>query len=107
MGERIGRAVLLAAALLLLVVPSAGATFSGQNGKIAVSAASAAGGGIHVVNTDGTGVALVIRSGTDPAWSADGSRLAYFDGVRFPGALMVANGDGSGRTVLREATEIF
>jgi Tol biopolymer transport system component len=94
-------------AMLLSFAPWAQATVPGKNGKIAVNAASVAGGGIHVVNADGTGVALVIRWATDPAWSADGSRLAYFDPVRFPGALLVANADGSDETLLREATESF
>jgi TolB protein len=80
---------------------SAQATFPGQNGKIAFLGFTAAGGGVHVVEPDGTGQALVVSGGQDPAWSADGSRLAYFDYTRFPGALSVADSDGSGQSEVR------
>ncbi|MGH2978689.1 MAG: TolB family protein [Solirubrobacterales bacterium] len=89
----------------MAVAPSAQATFPGQNGKIAFWGS----GGINVIEPDGSGQALLIPGGRGPAWSADGSRLVYFDLAGYPvipGALSVANADGSGHTVLRTSTVI-
>jgi Tol biopolymer transport system component len=106
-GERVVRAALLAATALLSIVPSAWATVPGQNGKIAFTS----GGGIHVIEPDGSGETTVVPVGESPSWSPDGSRLAYSSEERhvpadFPGGLFVVNGDGSGRTMVRPATFI-
>jgi hypothetical protein len=68
-------------------------------GRIAVSAWGLPVGGIHLMNPDGSGFALLPDQGTgsrNPVWSPDGSRLAY-NTLRFGGVeVAVMNADGSG-----------
>jgi Tol biopolymer transport system component len=91
------RAVLASTLLCLLaLVAPAHATFPGKNGKIAFTQANA----IHTVNPDGTGD-TTLSFGLEPAWSADGTRLAYRAGG---GALFVANADGSGAVRIGDPT---
>src|SRR3954447_131576 len=59
-------------ALVLIGAPPAQAAFPGQNGLIAFSS----GGNIETMLPDGSGRA-VLRRGNDPAWSADGSQIAF------------------------------
>jgi WD40 repeat protein len=82
---------------------SAQATFPGQNGKIAFGSFSPDGGGVHVVEPDGTGLQRIIPQGEDPAWSADGTRLAFIRQSSF-GGLFVSSADGSGELRLREVS---
>jgi TolB protein len=82
---------------------SASAAFPGQNGKIAFDTITGGGGGVYVIQPDGTGFQQVVPRGEDPAWSADGSRLAYIRGSSF-GGLFVASADGSGEALLREVS---
>jgi TolB protein len=87
--------------VVVLMLPAvAAATFPGKNGKIAFNSGGpspyAPGNTIEVINPDGTGRAT-LTTGTDPAWSPDGNRIAFFRGR----SLYVAAADGSG------ATEIF
>jgi WD40 repeat protein len=96
--------VLAAAALLLLVaVPPAQAAFPGQNGKIAFSS----GGDIWVLSPDdpfGMRVNLTNSVATEasPAWSPDGSRIAFARGgdIHF----MLANGAGQTNVTNTPAT---
>jgi Tol biopolymer transport system component len=53
---------------------------------------------VHVIEPDGTGLALAIPGAADPAWSADGARLAYF---RPRIGLHVSNGDGTDETMIK------
>ena len=87
------RATVVSVVLTLLgSAPVAEAAFPGQNGKIAFDA----GGQVRTVNADGSGSA-VVGSGADPAWSPDGTRLLFYDGVYF----RVTTADGSTvRTIL-------
>jgi dipeptidyl aminopeptidase/acylaminoacyl peptidase len=48
-------------------------------------------GGLWVVGADGRGLRRIAAEGRDPAWSADGSRLAYEDGA---GWIVLAAADG-------------
>jgi Tol biopolymer transport system component len=69
--------VVIAAVLGLLTVPAyAQATFPGLNGAIAF----VSGGDIWTVNPDGSGMTQVTSGPEDdggPAWSADGSTIAF------------------------------
>ena len=87
------RATVVSVVLTLLgSAPVAEAAFPGQNGKIAFDA----GGQVRTVNADGSGSA-VVGPGVDPAWSPDGTRLLFYDGVYF----RVTTADGSTvRTIL-------
>jgi Tol biopolymer transport system component len=99
-GERVARAALLAATLLLSIAPSAGATFPGENGRIAFTDS----GSVYTIDPDGTDRTFVVANAHSPAWSADGRRLAYF--INQPDAnrgLHVANADGSGHAMVRHA----
>jgi Tol biopolymer transport system component len=92
---RLRRAIVLALAICLFAVLGwagpAEATFPGQNGKIVFSAFAPDGtAGIFAADPGGGGepVLLVSEEGSpprlpvDPAWSADGKRLAYsFGGI--------------------------
>jgi hypothetical protein len=86
----------LVLASLVLAAP-AHAAFPGANGKIAFSSY----GQVYTINADGTGE-TVLASGRDPAWSADGTKLAY---VNAAGHLAVMNPDGSGQTDLGVAPQ--
>jgi TolB protein len=98
----------LAAGVAILVVaafagtalsPPARAAFPGMNGKIAF----ARDGDIWVMNPDGGGQTNLTTAASDgsPAWSADGTKLAF---VRVPDGIhpqiFIMNADGSGQTRL-------
>ncbi len=100
------KGLLLAAATALAVgavgSQPAGAAFPGANGKIAFTRGSVP--EIYVMNPDGTGqTQLTSNSVPDrgPAWSADGTRIAFFRDVGdFNREIYVMNADGSGETRL-------
>jgi uncharacterized protein YraI len=73
-------------------VPS-GTTTTPTGGKLVF--ATSPGGTIYTVNADGTGLRTV-GVGIDPAWSPDGSQIAYADWVT-PRGIYVMNADGSGK----------
>ncbi len=66
--------------------------------------ATTAGGDLFTVKADGSGLSLVGR-GMDPAISPDGGRIAFVS-WEYPEGIYVMNGDGSGRTLVLEATEV-
>jgi dipeptidyl aminopeptidase/acylaminoacyl peptidase len=88
-------AVLLVAAF---GTPSAHGAFPGDNGKIAYNR----GGDIYAANPDGSGVVDLTLSSdgiaADPAWSADGKKIAFTSDGRSSGFerdVYVMNADGS------------
>ena len=94
-------AVLVLAASVLAAVPAAQAAFPGHNGRIAFASAregdAAPSFGLYTMRADGSDQRTVgDLPGFRPAWSADGSRLAY----EFGGAVRLVSADGSGLTTL-------
>ncbi len=91
---RIG--VFLTAVLaLLLSAAAADAAFPGANGKIAYTRGEDVYPypfAVHVMNGDGSGD-VSLGSGRDPAWSPDGTKIAFVD----LGGLWIMNADGSAR----------
>ena len=101
-GSRIARLI-----SLCIVVVAIGASASAQNGKIAFSSARNGVQGIWVMNPDGTGAVSLIndvsRNFYDPAWSHDGSKIAFTSGPNTSGdqEISVMNADGTNATVIR------
>jgi hypothetical protein len=88
-------------AALASAAPAGRATFRGQNGLLAFGF----GGTILTENVDGTGRKRIVplTTGTavaagEPAWSADGTKLAYSSKIGGTGGIHVVNADGSGVT---------
>jgi hypothetical protein len=82
-----------------LVAPGVAlAAFPGDNGKIAFARnncnAVACPFDVFTVDPDGTDLTEVASPGTHPAWSPDGTKLAFSDGSR----IIVSNPDGSSAT---------
>lgn len=73
-----------------------------KGGKIAFQEAS--GGNIYVVNADGTNLQRV-TFGLDPAFSPDGTKLAFARQGPVPG-LFMANADGSNEQLVYGANEV-
>ena len=70
------------------------AAFPGNNGKIAYSCGS--GGAICVVNPDGTQKqTLTPIAGTDPAWSPDGTKIAFSGNSGNNAEIFVMQADGT------------
>lgn len=97
-------AAAMALALCLLALATAQpaqAAFPGQNGKIAFQS-NRAGNNIHVIDpTGGTATNLTRSDGnSDPAWSPDGSKIAFVSGGTGGNDIFVMNADGTGRKQL-------
>lgn len=69
-------------------------TWSADGGKLAFyrTSWSPGGGGIFVMDADGSNVTRVVAEGFQPSWSPDGTQLAYSCG-----GICVVNVDGTGR----------
>ncbi len=89
--------VALAAAITLLApVPSAGSA-------AAQELAFARAGNIWTIGADGKRARLLLRRAYSPAWSPDGSRLAFVSRRSGDEEIYVANADGTGVTRLTRA----
>jgi Tol biopolymer transport system component len=88
--------------LALLISAPAHAAFSGKNGKIAFA-------GIYSINPDGTGLVSLTNSfDVQPAWSPDGTKLAFtrVTSVFGDGDIYLVNADGSGEINLTRSPDV-
>jgi Tol biopolymer transport system component len=90
----------IAVGLLAAPGPAQRGTFPGPNGLLVFGAG---GGSIAAANVDGSNRHIVVqgRNGLaayEPAWSADGNRVAFANKSGNGGGIMYANADGSGLT---------
>ena len=81
-----------AALFLGLLAAAQGGSFVGSNGLIAFTCGS----NVCTVSPDGSGLATVASSASDPSWSADGTKLAYVGG----GGITLANANGGEDTTV-------
>jgi TolB protein len=104
--SRLRSAIFLAVIAAALAPPGpAEATFPGKNGKIAFDRFDPAQRRFEIttMNADGTGVTSLELEGTQPAWSADGSKIAFSAGSSGQGqGISIANSDGTGLIKLTE-----
>ncbi len=97
-------AIAMLASTLVAVAfgPPAAATFPGAVGKIAFTTA----GGIWVMNADGTDPVDLTgsQSASQPAWSPDGTRIAYHRNTGLPAerGLYVMDADGGNAALIAE-----
>jgi WD40 repeat protein len=92
-GVRIG---LIAAVALLLCGVADGGAFAGRAGLIAFDRAAPGTDPTLVTVDPATGAMRTLGLASEPAWSPDGSKLAYVRG----GQVYVAGSDGSGETLV-------
>ncbi len=87
-----------ALAAVLLAAAQAQAAFPGQNGKIAFARS----GNIYTINPDGSGLEQLTTTGEDsePAWSANGRRIAFTSTRDGNSEVYVMDADGTGQTNL-------
>lgn len=94
---------------VLALASPAQAAFPGANGKIAFSSIRTGNSDIYTINPDGSGLTQLTNDPApevDPAWSADGKRIAF--SRRLPNAtdeINVMDADGSNRRLVYDQTE--
>ena len=94
------RLFLAAVVAVALFAPVSGTSAPEQVPVLAFTRA----GDVHTIRADGTGARLLLRRAYAPAWSPDGSRLAFVSHRSGDEELYVANADGSGvRRLTRSA----
>lgn len=89
------------------VAVAAGEPAWSPNGARIAYSSRITGGGIQIVNADGTGLAKATTEPTDgePTWSPDGTKLAYVHVSTGRRRLVTSNLDGSGLTVVTPTLE--
>jgi Tol biopolymer transport system component len=96
--------ILVAMVASVMVAGDAGAAFPGANGKLAfVSDRNGTALDIYTMRLDGTGLANLTSStftAGHPSWSADGTKLAFFDYRNDHEEILTMNADGSGKRQL-------
>jgi Tol biopolymer transport system component len=91
-------ALVLAFSAILLLLPgsSAQAAFPAKNGRIAFVRSSGPRQLLWTMEADGSSQKLLYpRRSSAPAWSPHGTRIAFDNWISVPGAIMVADADGS------------
>jgi Tol biopolymer transport system component len=94
------RLALLSIVAFLALPAAANAAFPGSNGRIAFSS----GGNIGTIYANGSGLKWLTNGGTDiePAWSADGQRIAFASNRDGNFEIYVMYADGTNQTRLTE-----
>ena len=90
-----------AAAAVVAGAASPSSTFTGENGRVVYEGPN----GLWLANPNGSGRIRVPGTSAEthtPAWSPDGTRIAYQDVHGGDYDIYVMNGDGSGRQELTE-----
>jgi hypothetical protein len=106
---RLSLVAVLSALACVLAAP-AEAAFPGQNGKLAYAGGCTTGEScleIFVVNPDGSGKVQLTANAVvdkDPAWSPDGSKIAFASGAIGATEIWVMNADGSNPLGITDGT---
>jgi Tol biopolymer transport system component len=85
------RPLIAALVAVTLFAPAPGTSGAQQPGTLAVTR----GGDVFTIRTDGTAARPLLRRAHSPAWSPDGSRVAYVSGRTGDEEIYVADADGS------------
>jgi Tol biopolymer transport system component len=91
-------------ALLLIATVAIAVPARSGGGNVARQLAVSRGGDIWVVGADGDGGRLLIRDAYSPAWSPDGTRLAFVSSRSGDEEIYVARANGAGITRLTVLT---
>ena len=99
MQGRLVGSLVVALSVVFLAAPASHATYLGHNGKIAYTRDA----DVWTMDPDGSNQALLVSDAINPAWSADGRRIAY--GCRLNSSnisfnMCTADPDGTSETVL-------
>lgn len=90
-------------AVLSVASPVSSAQFPGGNGRIGYSKISDGFMSIQSVNPDGSGEIEIVSDGRDGSWNNGATKMAYVTSETTENTLVVANGDGTGGTVIYTA----
>src|SRR4051794_36789799 len=100
--RRVSGGLMLAALLVLVLLPTGSARGQSgpSDGTIAFASwrSGCAGPDIYTMSSDGSNVQRITQTcfARDPAWSPDGSQLAFVDTSEGHDAIAIMNADGSG-----------
>jgi Tol biopolymer transport system component len=94
------RPLILLTATIALLAPTLASPSAGGGGTASPELAFARGGDIWTIGADGTRARPLLRDAYAPAWSPDGSRLAFVSGRSGDEEIYVAKADGTGLTRL-------